>query len=270
MPPAPSLATYQTAAQSTYAPQLASDITTAEATTASDIANLEAGKGQINTDYQTAVDNLTSSTNSNVAKINQLYTQRLGGNFSGLQGNDLGSMFGKAAQARGIIESTRANKLTAITTGETNASNTLNANISALTSKYKGLEASSAQSAYTAATKAATTQANSDRTYGLSVAKFNLSASKAATTAAAAVGKGYHVSQLSSGNKAYVGPNGQTNLYQYATATNSGNASGTYNTILSELKTGSSTDKAAYNKVSGMSTNAGIKYLQKNNSYIFD
>lgn len=153
MGPAPSLATYQQAAQSIYEPQKAADITQAQATTAADIANMESGKGQIQTDYQTAINNLTATTNANVGKINQLYTERLGGNFSGLQGNDLGSMFGKAAQAQGVIESTRANKLAAIATSETNAQNQLGATISSLTSKYQGEEANYAQSSYSSAVK---------------------------------------------------------------------------------------------------------------------
>ncbi len=176
----PSLATYQQAASAIYEPQKAADITTAQATTAADVANLEASKGQVQTDYQTAINNLTSTTNSNVAKINQLYTLRLGGNFSGLQGNDLGGMFAKATQAQGVIESTRANKLTQIATTETNDKNQLNATIASLTSKYQGQEASYAQSSYAAATKEYDTQQQRDFTNQLALAKYNLSASKAA------------------------------------------------------------------------------------------
>jgi len=81
---------------------------------------------------------------------------------------------------------------------------------------------------------------------------------------------GYSVKQLTSGNKAYTGPNGQTNLYQYASAIAGGDPNGTYNEILGQLKTGSPTDKAAFNKVAKMSMPDAINYLKTHNSYIFD
>lgn len=151
MGPAPTLSTYQQAAQAIYAPQLQSDITMAQNTEQGDIANQETSKGQINTDYQTAVQNLTDTTNANVAKINQLYTQRLGGNFSGLQGNDLGQMFSTASKNQSTIESDRANKLAAIATTEANDQDTYNATVQSLTSKYQGEEAAEANSEYNTA-----------------------------------------------------------------------------------------------------------------------
>lgn len=171
MGPTPSLATYQAAANAIYEPQKAADITTAQNTTATQVANQEALKPQIQTDYQSAIDKLTAATNSNVAKINQLYTQRLGGNFSGLQGNDLGGMFGKAAQAQGVIESTRANKLAAIATTEANLKNTLASTIASLGSKYQGLEANYANSNYDAAIKAYNTNQIALQRLAISAAK---------------------------------------------------------------------------------------------------
>lgn len=273
MGPAPSLTDYQSAAQAQYEPQLAADITTGKANTAAEIANLESGKGQINTDFTSAIQNLKNTVQSQTAQISQLYSSRLLGNFSGLQGNDMGMMFSKANQQQATIESTRANKLASITTQETNAQNANIANESALRSKYQGLEAGAASSGYDAALKAynsqqlqmermAQTQANSDRSYALSAARFGNSQQQQ-------VGKGYSVGQYSSGNKYYKGPNGQTNLYQYASALSGGDPNSTYQEILHQLSTGSNTDKTAYNKIRGMSQDQGVAYLQKNNKYIF-
>jgi hypothetical protein len=81
---------------------------------------------------------------------------------------------------------------------------------------------------------------------------------------------GYSVKQLSSGNKAYTGPNGQTNLYQYASALAGGDPTGTYDNILSQLSSGSPTDKGAYKVVQSMPMAQGIAYLQQHNGYIFN
>ena len=152
-PAAPSLSTYEAAATSIYQPQLQADITTAQNTEQNDIATEEATKGQVETDYETAINNLTTKTNNSVAKINQLYTEKLGGNFSGLQGNDLGSLFATASQNQTTIEEDRANKLASIATAEANDTNTFNNTVSSLTSKYQGEEADYANTQYTAAVK---------------------------------------------------------------------------------------------------------------------
>lgn len=186
MGPAPSLANYQAAAQSIYQPQLQADITTAKNTETNDIANQEAGKGQIQTDYQSAIDNLTQTTNQNVAKINQLYTERLGGNFSGLQGNDLGSMFATASKNQATIESTRANKLAAISTAETNDENTYNSTVASLTSKYQGEEAQYANTAYSDAVKQYNTDQLNQQKLAISEAKLGISEAKAGTPSATA------------------------------------------------------------------------------------
>lgn len=266
MPPA----SYMQAAQAFYAPQQQADTIALQTTDQTTKNTLEAEKPQVQTDYESAIDQLTNSVQDQTGQINQLYSQRLGGNFSGLLGNDLGQMFSRANQQQSIISQTEANKLAQITTEEGNADIEENNGIAALTPKYQALEEGAAASAYSSDQAAAQAQANSDREYQLSVAKFEESENNDANTAAANLGKGYSVKQLTSGNKAYTGPNGQTNLYQYAAAVSGGDPTDTYNTILSELKTGSTTDKTAYNKIVNMSQDAGVAYLQKNNSYIFD
>lgn len=266
MPPAQ----YMAAAQAFYQPQQQAEQSALQTTNTTTKNTLEAEKPQVQTDYQDAIDKLTQSVQDQTGQISQLYSERLGGNFSGLQGNDMGMMFSRANQQQSIISQTEANKLAQITTEEGNSDITTNAAIAALTPKYQSLEIGAASSAYSADQKAAQDQANADRTYQLSAARLGIEAQNANNTSAANIGKGYSVKQLSSGNKAYTGPNGQTNLYQYAAAVSGGDPTQTLNTILEQLKTGSSYDKGAYNKVANMSPSDAISYLQQHNSYIFD
>lgn len=266
MPPA----SYIQAAQAFYEPQKQAEQTTLQATNTTTKNTLEAEKPQIQTDYQSAIDKLTQSVSDQTDQISQLYSQRLGGNFSGLQGNDMGKMFSRANQQQSIISQTEANKLAQITTEEGNADITYQSSLAALTPKYQSLEAGAAASSYAADQKAAQTQANSDRTYQLGVARLGVSAANAGTAAA---GK-YKVSQLSSGNKAYTGPNGQTNLYDYASNVAGGDPSQTYDIIKKELQSGSATDQGAYNGMlklekQGLSQTEIIQRLAKSNAYIF-
>jgi hypothetical protein len=267
----PDLATYQTAANAVYQPLAAADIAKAKATATTDVANQESLKGQISTDYQAAIDNLTTTTNSNVAKINQLYTQRLGGNFSGLQGNDLGSMFGKATQAQGTIESTRANKLSAISTAETNIGTTLAADISSIGSKYQSQAASSAQTNYNADVKAQQAQANSDRNYNLAVEKANISANNSNNSKAdAAANKFGYTQSKASGNLFFHGAQGESvSLADYMSGTGKNGAD-----IKNILSAGSAYDQAAYKKIKSLNSDTAIlsalQAYDKNNFYGFN
>lgn len=268
MPPA----SYMTAAEAFYQPQQQADTIALQTTDTTTKNTLEAEKPQIQTDYTSAIDKLTQSVQDQTGQINMLYSQRLGGNFSGLQGNDLGQMFSRANEQQSIISQTEANKLAQITTEEGNADITMNSGIAALTPKYQALEEGAAASSYTADQKAAQAQSNSDRTYNLSVAKFENSASNSAASTAAANAAKYKVTSLSSGNKSYTGPNGQTNLYDYASGVSGGDPTQTYNTIIQELSSGSATDKtkAHYLTQQNLSPEAGIAYLQKYASYVFN
>lgn len=182
------LGAYQAAAASIYDPQLQSEVTQAGAVRDTTKNALESQKGQVNTNYQSAIDQLTQSVEDQTGQINQLYSQRLGGNFSGLQGNDMGKMFSRANQQTATIASTRVNKLNEITTGQTNADIAYAAGVASLTSRYQGLKSQYANENYGAAVKSeqdaaqrqqekAQAQANSDREYALSVAKFQSSGS---------------------------------------------------------------------------------------------
>lgn len=154
----PSFATYQQAAQSIYEPQKTAEAASLTTQKQGAINTEEAAKGQISTDYQTAIDSLNETIKQNVGKINQLYTERLGGNFSGLQGNDLGGMFAAAGKQQSTIEQTRANKLNDIAVSEANISNQYSTDISNLGSKYQGLESQYANENYNSAVKDYNTQ----------------------------------------------------------------------------------------------------------------
>lgn len=156
-------------------------------------------------------------------------------------------------------------------TANTNAKDAASATESDNQNKYNALLqtyniANAREAAQAQAQQSAAQQAEAVREFNVSQANSSASAAAAVNPAA-----GYSVKQQAgSGNHLYTGPNGQTNLYQYASALNGGDANGTFNTILSQLKSGSQTDKNAYNKVANMSQAQAIAYLRKNNAYIFN
>lgn len=177
----PQLSTYEAAARGIYEPQKQAEQIALTATRDTTKTALEAQKGQVTTNYQQAIDKLTQSVQDQTGQINQLYSQRLGGNFSGLQGNDLGQMFSRANQQQGYIESTRANKLNEITTGETNADINYGAGVASLTPKYQSLETQYAQSAYGGAVKDYQDNQYKQQQLALSYARLNNSAPKTPT-----------------------------------------------------------------------------------------
>jgi hypothetical protein len=238
---------YMDAATAIYQPQQAAESAALKTTNTTTKNTLEAEKPQIQTDYQSAIDKLTQNVQDQTSKINQLYSQRLGGNFSGLQGNDMGQMFARANEQQSIISQTEANKLAQITTEEGNADITYQSNLAALTPKYQSLEAGAAASSYTADQKAAQAQANSDRTYQLSVAKFNQSAGNSAASSASSAAKAYTTRQGSNGQYFFTGPNGQpVSLAQYLEGASQGNGQVWTQTALNILKNGTDYDKSIY------------------------
>ncbi len=252
----PNLSDYQSAAQAIYQPQLQADITTSKANSAAQVANLESSKGQIGTNYNAAIQNLQNSVQDQAGKIGQLYTSRLLGNISGLQGNDMGEMFSRAGQQQATIESTRVNALNSVATQEANVQNQEIAGESALASKYQGLQAEYANSGYASALKdynaqqleqqkMAQSQANADRTYGLDVARLNLSAQSQANAAS-----GMYKASAKAGGQgfAYTGPNGQAlNLGMYAKSI-ANNGTDALKIIQNQLQASNTgTDKQALN-----------------------
>lgn len=242
----PSIATYQQAAQQIYEPQKAADITQAGATRDITKSTLAAEKPQIEADYQLAVDDLTKTTNENVGKINQFYTLRLGGNFSGLQGNDLGMMFSSAGKQQALIGTTRANKLTAITTGMGNADIKYGADVQAISGKYQGEEANYAQSSYGAAVK-------DYNTNQVAIMKANASAAKAAASAVNKRSSQFKVTGKKgdagtadfSNGYSFTGPNGKpVNMSEYISGADLGGQD-----VVDLLQNGSSYDRSIATKL---------------------
>lgn len=243
MPPA----SYMQAAEAVYQPQEQAEATSLQATDTTTKNTLQAEVPQIQTDYQSAIDKLTQSVQNQTASINQLYSQRLGGNFSGLQGNDLGSMYAQANEQQSIISQTEANKLSEITTEEGNADITYQADLSALTPKYQSLEESAAETSYAADQKAAQDQSNSDRTYDLDVAKFEQSASNSDTSASNTAASAYKLKQGSDSQYMFTGPNGQPiSFAEYLQGASQGNGQVWTQTALNVLKNGTSYDQTVY------------------------
>lgn len=276
----PSLTDYQTAAQAIYAPQQQAEMTQLQATNTTTKNTLESEKGQIQTDYNSAIQNLNNTVQDQTAQISQLYSLRLGGNFSGLQGNDMGQMFARANQQQATIASTEANKLSAITTAEGNADITYQADLASLTPKYQSEEEQYAQSNYAAAVKQYDTQQYQQAelsirqaSLGISEARLGVEAQTAANTAAEKYKVTYQPGKagLASGAKAYTGPNGATNLYNFAVGSNNGDPNAAYQTIVQELSSGTAQDQlhAHYLTQQNLSPQAGIAYLQKYAPYVF-
>lgn len=250
----PQLSDYQSAANAIYQPQQQAEATALQATNTTTKNSLEAEKPQIQTDYQSAINQLTQSVQDQTGQINQLYSQRLGGNFSGLQGNDLGQMFSRANQQQSIISQTEANKLSQITTEEGNADINYQASLAALTPKYQSLETQYAQSAYGSAVSDYNDTQYKNAELGLSEARLgieqqnaNNSAANAANSASSAAASAYKLKQGSNGQYMFTGPNGQpVSLAQYLQGASQGNGQVWTQTALNVLKNGTAYDKTVY------------------------
>lgn len=107
--------------------------------------------------------------------------------------------------------------------------------------------------------------------------EFDVSASQKASSGGSSnnPAAGYKVGRLSSGNYKFTGPNGDTNMYQYAAALSGGDPDATYNTIKQLLAGGSATDKGAAAGIAklekqGLSQDQIIGRLKASNGYIFN
>lgn len=282
MGPVPQLSTYQQAAQSIYEPQKAAEATALGATRDTTKNTLESEKGQISTDYESALQSLKDSVTQQSGQISQLYTSRLLGNISGLQGNDMGQMFSKANQQQAIISETRANKLNSITTAEGNADINYNAGIASLTPKYQSMEEQYAQSGYGSAVKDYNTQAYQQEQLQMrqealdetarhnSATEYDSAANRAQSAANSDASK-YSVKQQSGGNYLFKGPNGQpVSMAQYLEGASQGDGKVWTRTALNVLQNGTAYDKAIYQKAIQAFNNHGdvastiAKYDTKN------
>lgn len=244
----PSFATYQKAAQDIYEPQKAAEQASLTTEKTGAISTLEATKNPIQQDYQTAIDELKQSVLKQTGEINQLYTLRLGGNFSGLQGNDLGMMFSSANKQQTGIETTRANKLSDIALQEANVTNRYNTDIGNLGSKYQSLEAEYTNKGYGEAVKDYQTQQYRQEQLKLDYARLNSSNANAAASralrASNAANKPLTSTQINaairSGLNSVRGGDGYVSPQDYARAfkdyTDSGLSAASFETNYGDLK----------------------------------
>lgn len=242
-------------------------------------------------DLQTKVANLqtlTGNLTNSIAAVDPSVTARTAGSLvnegqrSALVSREQAPLQANLASENAVLGNTTSN----LNTAEGNAKDAAAATEADNESKYQQLldsynianarEAAQAQAQATAAQ-----QAEAIREYNQSESDTNTNnaanRSAVASSAAASVNPaaGYSVKQLSSGNKAYTGPNGQTNLYQYASALAGGDPNQTFNIIKEQLQSGSATDKGAYNGIvkleqQGLSQDQIIARLKASNAYIFD
>lgn len=186
----PSLATYQQAAESIYNPQQQAETNTLTANRDAEVNQLNTQKGQVQTDYGAAVTNLRHQVESETGNINQLYNTRLIGNFSGLQGNDLGQLYSRANEQTQVIESTRANKLAEIGAQVAGTTTKYNTEINNLGLKYRGLKEKYSQDAYGSAVKDYNEQQYRQQQLSLSYARINAENARAAAAAASRASRG--------------------------------------------------------------------------------
>lgn len=258
MGPAPSLATYETAAQNIYQPQLQAEQTTQAATHQANLNTLNTEKGSVGTQYDTQEAMLKNTVSSEAAQIGQMYTTHLLGNFSGLQGNDMGEMFAKANVQENSIETQRTNAINAINTSIANENLTYDANSAALKSKYAGLQENAAQSMYADAVKTYDQQIQHEEQMQLDYAKLNetanyhsadlqLRSEQANNTASNNYMGSFKATAKKGGGFTYTGPNGEAlNLGQYASVLGQGNPDSTLSVIVNQLQnSGTSADQHA-------------------------
>lgn len=138
----------QQAAQGIYDPQLQSELTQRQNAYLSQVGALNEEQGTVEPAYQKALRGLTDQQQQGEGKLNQLYSQRMGGMFSGLQGNDLGMFFSKGNQQRTDIESDRAGKLANIGRRQSESKNTWMSDMGSINSKYQGMKNQYAQDLY--------------------------------------------------------------------------------------------------------------------------
>lgn len=183
----PNLATYQAAANSIYDPLQQGELGVAAAGHQSNVDTLNNQKSGVASTYADSIYALNKSTQTNSAKIQQQYTLALGGNFSGLQGNDMGMMFADAAHEQGSIETARDNALNDIGSKLSNETQSYNANVGAITGKYSSQKNQYAQDQYGAAVNAYQQSLIDQQKLQLEYAKLSSSNAKSSAPNAAAI-----------------------------------------------------------------------------------
>jgi hypothetical protein len=266
------LAQFQATANSIYDPMATADKASLTTNYNSGKAAMELGRGDANVNYDKALRGVNESEKTQTDSLNSLYSSRLGGNFSGLQGNALQGLYGKDNQARADIQTARASKLAQITGQEKASLDKYNTDTKNVDTRYTGEKAKYANEGYNSALKQeevqrkdaerqqqeAQRQANSDRQFALSESRFSASEARANSKASADAGKGYKTSQLSSGNYKFTGPHGgPVSMSEYSDATG--------NNIMDLLRnSGSAYDQAAFKDATYWLGKGGADLADKN------
>lgn len=120
------LAQFQAQANAIYDPQGAAEKASLKTGYDATYSQLESSKADVGTNYERAIRGVNETEKGQVSSLNALYSSRLAGNFSGLQGNALQGLYGKDNQARADLATNRINKLAQITGQETSALNKYN------------------------------------------------------------------------------------------------------------------------------------------------
>lgn len=263
MGPAPNLADYQSAAQAADAPLEAAEQTTDAATHQANLNTLTEQQSEIGPQYDQALEALQTQLTGETGALNQKYTEALQGNFSGLQGNDLGMLYSKANQDVTSIQTQRANALNEVSTKISNENLTYNANESALTSKYQGEEASDANSAYdTALNQYNTQQAELERE---EISASGSGGSGLTEDELLGQEEKYKAIQTDTGHYNFTNANGQPiSMAEYIAG--SGQGSGA---VLDLLQNGTAYDKNVYNSVKNLTGDALESALGKYSVYGF-
>lgn len=265
MGPAPTLATYQAAALAQDQPLEQAEQTTADAAHQANLNTLTEQQSEINPEYDQALTALQTQLTGETGTLNQKYTEALQGNFSGLQGNDLGMLYSKANQDVTSIQTQRTNALNEVATKITNEDLTYQAGNTALVSKYQGQEAADANSMYSAALKEYDTDAYQQQELALKQESIDVSAGNSGNSAATAAESGYKVKQGTQGQYMYTDKNGTPiSMAEYISGAGLGSGQ-----VLDLLQNGTSYDKNVYSQVKGLTGDALQSALSKYKVYGF-
>lgn len=266
MPPAPQLSTYEAQAQAEYAPQEQADQTTQAAAHQANLNTLNTQMSEVNPTYDNEEAQLKSTVQQEAGQIAQQYSEHLLGNFSGLQGNDMGEMFSNANLQEQSIETQRTNAINSINTSITNENLNYSAEQTATTEKYEGEIQSAAYSGYDQAVKDYQTEVYQDEQLQLSYAKLNQQAAYDSARLSETASKdaydeqNNYLSQFKASEKAggvgfkYTGPNGEAiDLGQYSMALSGGNTNNALAIVTNQLaQSQTSYDKQALSYIGSL------------------
>ena len=247
------LAAFQAQANNIYDPQAKAQKDSLTSGYNAGKASMELTKGETNQGYERALRGVDETEKSQVSSLNSMYSQRLGGNFSGLQGNALQGLYGKDNQARADLATSRVNMLAKISGQETAALDKYNTDEQNVDARISGEKAKYSSDNYNSAVreeqrvaqeqeKAAQQERFHQDTMNMEYAKLSSSNANRASSAASKEANQYKVTTRSGGGYGFSGPHGApVSMSEYLNKTG-----GDVNSMLDMLRNGSSYDKKIY------------------------